>query len=115
MRHSEGMRLLVCDIDREFEVDVLAEKIWFFRGPAGWVPPRMPADAQGISLSCPSVMRPGHCLMTVRDGDVVVRDLHSNNGVIIERAGLFHRVVRPMTVERDDIVHIGRPTIRLLN
>lgn len=109
------MRLLVSDIDRDFEVDVIAEKIWFYRGPPGAVPARMPADAQGVSLTCPTVTRPGHCQLTVRDGEVTVRDLHSDNGVIIERAGLFLRVIRPMTVERDDIVHIGRPTIRLLD
>lgn len=109
------MRLLVHDVDRDFEVDVIADKIWFFRGPPGWVPPGMPGDAQGISLTCPSVNRPGHCCIEVVGDRLRVHDLGARSGVIVERAGLFHRVEGPFALKRHDLVHLGRPTIERLD
>jgi pSer/pThr/pTyr-binding forkhead associated (FHA) protein len=73
----------------------------------------MPAHAQGVSLTCPSVTGPGHCLLTVQDRQVFVRDLQSANGVHVERGGIFHRALAATEVLPDDIVHLGRPTVRL--
>lgn len=108
-----SLRLLISDVNGDFEVDVMADAVWLYRGPPGWVPPAMPAYAQGVSLTCPSVTGPGHCLLTVRGRRVFVRDLKSGNGVHVERNGLFHRALDATEVLPDDIVHLGRPTLRL--